>query len=166
MKYTAKPSCAQELMQICFASAPLNVILRLYHRATYHRATKIFNLRLLFFGQIDGEMTGVGSSDYSIHKSSTLRWMMEIGGEKGMVFTKPIKDICRGRQHIPASSFRFKSIYRMLVRQSQRIDTPISEKQVVYALCDSGKTNFFSEEELDLLPLDALPSYIDCLGVP
>jgi hypothetical protein len=92
--------------------------------------------------------------------------MMEIGGEKGMVFSKPIKEICRGGQHLLVRSFRFKSIYRMLIRKSRRIEIDAFGKQVVYAFCDSGKTTYLSDEELGLYPLDALPSHIDCLGVP
>jgi hypothetical protein len=121
---------------------------------------------LLFFDQADGGVVGVESRDHSIHESSTLKWMMEIGGEKGMVFSKPIKEICRGGQHLLVRSFRFKSIYRMLVRKSRHIEIDASGKQVVYALCDGGKISYLSDEELDIYPLDALPNHINCFGTP
>ncbi|KAI8338609.1 hypothetical protein BC941DRAFT_423367 [Chlamydoabsidia padenii] len=134
MKYAAKPYCEQELVQLWFAGT---------------------------HSDIGGGKEDTGSN--SLLSNKALKWMMEMGEERGMVFTKPIKEICRGGRFILMDSYKSSFIYRLLARKDRRIDPHAFEKQGLHALYDGGKFSYLTDEELASYPSKTLDTYIDYL---
>lgn len=100
-------------------------------------------------------------TSHYILPNRSLKWMMEMGQERGMVFTKPIDDICHGGKFILNDSYTSSIIYRMMARKDRVIDPRLFANQGVHAIYESGNFSYITKEELASYPSHTLIKYLD-----
>ncbi|CAO3600236.1 unnamed protein product [Absidia cylindrospora] len=140
MKYAAKPYCEQELVQLWFAGTHSDV-----------------------GGGKDDPQDANSSPNGSLLANKALKWMMEMGRERGIVFTKPISEICHGGKFTLVDSYKSSFIYRLLHRKDRFIDPHVFGHKGVHALYEDGKFSYITDDDLASYPSNTLYNYIDFL---
>ncbi|KAI8340826.1 hypothetical protein BC941DRAFT_392499 [Chlamydoabsidia padenii] len=133
MQYAEKPYCDQELVELWFPGVHQDV-----------------------GGGIDD------TNNYSLPNKSLL-WMMGKGEERGMKFTKPINDICRGGKFYLNDSYDSSIIYRLMARKNRFIDPRIFGKEGLHAIYEEGQFSYITKKELASYPSHTLDKYEEYL---
>ncbi|KAI8099815.1 uncharacterized protein BX664DRAFT_322188 [Halteromyces radiatus] len=149
MKYAAKPYCEQELVQMWFPGVHSDV-----------GGGTFCNNHSSDHDDDDDNEEEEGSC---LLANQSLNWMMTMGEERGMVFTKPISEICRGGQFVMEDSYKSSIIYRLLARKDRVIDPKIFGPKGLHALYLDGNFTYLTDEELASYPSRTLYNYIDYL---